>query len=140
MTSRLHVSESKLIVLDAVTVSVKRCVGMVMYFLELSSLGVTATPVLLSNLCFDLLPGTMARMAEPAETPAAWVEGRAAEPATELCAELWPKMRSKRVLVEVVVVAGLDAEASPAVEKTVSGIKDTFSPPNSLGRPGTPSS
>lgn len=113
---------------------------MVMYFLELSSLGVIATPVLPSNLCFDLLPGTMARIAEPAEIPAAWAGGRAADPATELCVELWPKMRSKRVLVEVVVVAGLDAEASPAVGKTVSGIKDTFSPPYSLGRPGTPSS
>lgn len=108
---------------------------MVMYFFELSFRGLAAIPVLPSNLCLDLLPGTMARIAQPTETPTALGGGLPAGPgvlagpATALCEELWPNMRSKAVLVDVVVVDGLDAEASPAVGQTASGIKDTFSPP-----------
>lgn len=109
-------------------------------FLELSSLGVTAIPILPSNLCLDLLSCAMARIVEPTESPNVLAEEWPAGPATALCAALWPSMRSKRVHIDVVVVEGPDAEASPAVGQTASEIKDTFSPPNSLGRLGMSSS
>lgn len=42
-----------------------------MYFLETSPHGLIASPVFASNHCFDLLSGTVARIAEPTETPTA---------------------------------------------------------------------